>query len=170
MVRASPAAVPAGLVGRGPVYRASLKDGDGFPTVVVAGPTRDRGRVWLYVHDLTPTVLRLRPPVVRFLRDALADVADWLVQPEIGRGVLVWTLPRETPDPECVLVASGWRVWLHVFAASPSVVRLNTRMVAFLLEALADLLVWGANRGRRWTGQPAELPPAWAGQLRDVAP
>ena len=79
--------------GRGPVYHASLKDWEGFPTVVVAGPDRDR--VWLYGHGPSvPTVLRLHRPVVRFLVDALADVADWFDQPRKSRGGLVWTLPR----------------------------------------------------------------------------
>jgi len=95
------------------VYRVSLKDTEGFPTFVVAGP--DRNKVWLYVHDLTPTVLRLHPPVVRFLQAALTELAAWFEQPVAERAPLVWTLPRMNEYPECVLVASHRRAWMHVF-------------------------------------------------------
>ena len=143
---------------RGPVYHASLKDDEGFPTVVVAGPGRDR--VWLYVHETTPTVLRLHPPVVRFLLDALRDVHGWFDRPQRERAALVWTLPRGgVLYPECVLIATGRRAWLHVFAASPSVVRLNERTVEFLQYALAELPAAGTSEAHRWTGQAADIEP-----------
>jgi len=152
------------------VYRASLKDDWGFPTVVVAGPTRKRGRMWLYVHDVTPTVLRLHPPVVRFLLDSLTELGDWFERPRNKRPAVVWTLPRSDDHPECVLVASGQRARLHVFAASPSMVRINERIVAFLLDALADLLVWGANQGHRWTGAAVDIQGERPQRIAGLAP
>lgn len=134
---------------RGPMYEVSLKDVEGYPTVVVAGP--DREHVWLYAHDSTPTVLRLRRSVVRFLLDALSEVNTWFDQPERQRRELAWTLPRQTLSAECVLIATGRRAWLQVFAASPSVVRLNERTVQFLLYVLADLPRHEFNCGYRWT-------------------
>lgn len=134
---------------QGPVYRVSLKDYRGFPTFVVAGP--DRHRVWLYVHDLTPTVLRLHPPVVRFLLAALTELAGWFEQPVAQRAPVVWTLPREDDFPECVLVASHQRAWMHVFAARPSVVRFNPGIVTFLLdEGLLGLPTWRRDPAHRW--------------------
>jgi hypothetical protein len=90
--------------------------------------------VWLYVHATTPTVLRLHPPVVRFLRDVLAEL------PEVS-GTSRWMLPRNTSltHPQCV---TGWhdgQLWLYVFAATPSTIPLVPRIVAFLRAALADL-------------------------------
>lgn len=154
--------------GQAPVYQVSVKDTEGFPTVVVAGPTRDQ--TWLYVHDSTPTVLRLHQLVVRFLVDALRDVAIWFDQPEHERGALMWTLPKQATysHPECVLVASHSRAWLHVFAASPSVVRLNPRTVQFLQYALAELPVTAATEARRWTGQASDSDQAWIGHLELV--
>jgi len=132
-----------------PVYRVSLKDTEGFPTFVVAGP--DRNRVWLYVHDLTPTVLRLHPPVVRFLLDAMTELAGWFEQPVVERAPLMWTLPRMNEFPECVLIASQQRAWIHVFAARPSVMRLNPGIVTFLLdEGLANLPTWRRDQAHRW--------------------
>jgi hypothetical protein len=81
------------------VYEVSLKDWEGFPTVVVAGP--DREHLWLYVHDTTPTVLRLHRWVVRFLQVALRDLNTWLDRPQDQRPALVWTLPRQALSPEC---------------------------------------------------------------------
>jgi len=148
------------------MYRVSLKDTEGFPTFVVAGP--DRNRVWLYVHDTTPTVLRLHPPVVRFLRAALTEVAGWFDQPVPERAPLVWTLPRRDEYPECVLVASHQRAWLHVFAARPSVVRLNPGIVTFLLdEGLADLPTWRRDAAHRWPNGAA--PGAGSTRIDEVA-
>lgn len=76
------------------VCRVSLKDSERFPTFVVAGPTRHL--VWLYAHDLTPTVLRLHPPVVRFLRTALTELVAWFEQPVYEQAPLVWTLLATT--------------------------------------------------------------------------
>jgi len=148
------------VAGRGPVYCVSLKDWEGFPTVVVAGP--DRERVWLYGHGpCVPTVLRLHRPVVRFLVDALADVADWFDQPRKCRGGLLWTLPRGGVDyPECVLVASDARAWLQVYAMAPSVLRLNERIVAFLRQAVADLPAADVNQAARSVSELDLVPPA----------
>ena len=56
-----------------PVYRILLKGADySNPTCVVAGVSVRRS--WLYVHASTPVALKLTPPVVRFLLDALADL------------------------------------------------------------------------------------------------
>lgn len=56
-----------------PVYSILLK-GPNYanPTCVVAG--RNPRESWLYVHAATPVALKLTPPVVRFLLDALADL------------------------------------------------------------------------------------------------
>jgi hypothetical protein len=154
---------------RGPVYEISLKDWEGFPTVVVAGP--DREHLWLYVHESTPTMLRLHRWIVRFLLDALRDVNTWLDQPENQRSALVWTLPREpTLSPECVLIATNRRVWMHVFAANPSVVRLNERTVEFLLYALVNLPAHDTNTGHRWTGQPIGADLTWLDPMTKAAP
>ena len=148
---------------RRPVYRVSLKDWEGFPTVVVAGPHRER--VWLYGHGpSTPTVLRLHRPVVRFLVDALADVAGWFDQPPDDRGTVVWTLPRGGVDyPECVVLASYRRAWLHVYAMAPSMLRLNERIVEFLREAVADLPAADISGAVRSVSERADLAPpaAW---------
>jgi len=56
-----------------PVYEILLKDAHySNPTCVVAG--RSARESWLYVHAATPVALKLTPLVVRFLRDALADL------------------------------------------------------------------------------------------------
>jgi len=144
-----------------PVYRVRFKDSDGFPTVVLAGP--DRHRVWLYGHGPSiPTVLRLHRPVVRFLRDGLADVARWFDRPSDHRGSLVWTLPRHGVDyPECLLIASAQRSWLHVYAMAPSVLRLNPRTVEFLRAALADLPASDISDAVRSVTKRSDLvPPA----------
>jgi hypothetical protein len=152
---------------RVPVYQVSLKDADGFPTVVVAGSSRDH--VWLYVHDTAPTVLRLHQSVVRFLVDVLREVTVWFDRPERERDSLVWTLPRGAAYPHCVLVASHRRAWLHVFAASPSVVRFNPRMAQFLLEALAELPIAATGEAYRWIGRASGLDQTQIGHLDEVA-
>jgi hypothetical protein len=145
--------------GLGLVYRWSFKDYEGFPTVVVAGP--DREHIWLYGHDPMRTMLRLHRPVVRFLLDALADVTDWFTQPRKSRGSVVWTLPRnEGVYPECVLIASDQRAWLHVYAMVPSVLRLNERTVRFLLDAVADLPAAPVNLAARSVSELDLVPPA----------
>ena len=120
---------PAGAL---PVYQVMLKDlQDSLPTCVIAGP--NRYRTWLYVHALTPMVLRLHPQVVDFLRDALTDLAE---------GRTLHRSLRKDPTmsyPDCLVVGQGDRAWLHVFAATPSAVKLHPRTVGFLQDALADL-------------------------------
>lgn len=150
-----------------PVYEISLKDWEGFPTVVVSGP--DREHLWLYVHDTRPTVLRLHRWVVRFLLEALRDLGVWFDQPDNQRNPLVWILPKETLSPECVLIATDRRAWLHVFAAFPSVVRLNGRTVEFLLSALADLPARDTTSGHCWTGRPAGVGLVRLGHLAEAA-
>jgi len=153
---------------RGPVYEVSLKDWEGFPTVVVAGP--DREHLWLYVHDTAPTVLRLHRWVVRFLLDALREVIAWFDRPEDQRRAMVWVLPKQTLSPECALIATDRRVWMHVFAVSPSVVRLNERTVEFLLSALVELPAHETTNCHRWTGQPIGIHLAHLNQAAESMP
>src|SRR5215470_14175634 len=96
-----------------PVYRALVRDWDALPTCVVAGP--NRRMTWLYVHAATPTVLRLHPPVVRFLRDMLAKF------PESSQRSTSWVLPNDTKlsYPQCVTGWASGQSWLYVFAATP---------------------------------------------------
>jgi len=118
-----------------PVYRMMLKDlWDCLPTVVVAGP--NRRRTWLYVHALTPLVLRLHPPVVHFLRTVLSELANEPDRVPAGR-----SLPAnpQLSYPECRVVGQGDDMWLYVFAATPSAVRLYPRTVTFLQDVLAEL-------------------------------
>jgi len=132
----------------GPVYRAMVRDWDSLPTCVVAGPNRHM--TWLYVHTPTPTVLRLHPPVVRFLGDVLAEL------PEVSSHSR-WMLPRNTglTHPQCV---TGWhegQLWLYVFAATPSAIPLVPRIVAFLREALDDLPASAAPAHTQVSGRAA---------------
>lgn len=118
------------------MYRIMPKYYGSLPTCVVAGPSR--AMVWLYVHGPAPTILRLHPPVVRFLLDTLAMLD------EPADSSVSWSLPRDTSMsyPECAVVPSdgrGQAAWLYVFAATPSAVPLRPRLVRFLLEALAEL-------------------------------
>lgn len=116
-----------------PVYRAMMRDADNLPACVVAGP--NPRTTWLYVHTTTPTVLRLHPPVVRFLRDVLAELPE---APDKSRS---WLLPRDISlsNPQCVTYWRDAQTWLYVFAATPSAIPLAPRIVAFLRDALADL-------------------------------
>jgi len=134
-----------------PVYRVLLKDlWDCLPTVVVAGP--NRGRTWLYVHALTPLVLRLHPPVVHFLRNVLSELTDEPDRMPAGR-----SLPANPhlSYAECRVVGHGDDMWLYVFAATPGAVRLYPRTVTFLRDVLADL--------------PAR-PEPWADHVRNADP
>lgn len=102
-----------------PVYRVLLKSrwrGENVPTCVVAGPNRHRA--WLYVHAATPTVLRLHPEVVRFLRAALAELATG----PADASTACWRLRRRTDVsyPECTVIQHDAEAWLHVHAATPS--------------------------------------------------
>lgn len=131
--------------GSGPVYWCLLKDSVTHPTCVVAG--RDRRTAWLYVHAATPMVLRLHPPVVRFLCDALAELTQSSVVELTG---VYRSLPKDTTMsyPECLVAGRNRRdVWLHVFAATPGAVKLVPAVVAFLSEALAALPATRAQLG-----------------------
>jgi hypothetical protein len=111
----------------------------------------------LYVHGSTPTVLRLHPPVVRFLRDVLAALPDI---PDRDRSMSSWLLPRDTGLSYPQLV-TGWRdphAWLYVFVATPSTVPLAPRIVAFLREALADLPATATPARTEVSGQPLVFP------------
>lgn len=113
-----------------PVYWATIRDFDCLPTCVVAGP--NRRMTWLYVHATTPTVLRLHPPVVRFLHDVLAQL------PSKSSRSRSWVLPRDTglSHPQCVTGFGDGQPWLYVFAATPSTIPLALGLWCFC--------------GRRW--------------------
>lgn len=122
-----------------PICRVMTKDIDGVATFAIYGP--NRRMVWLSVHATTPTVVRLWPNVVRFLRDALDELAD------PSSETLIWRLPWSTMNPEYVLLkAPGGHPWLHVFAASPNALRLTPDRIAFLRDALADLPAISSER------------------------
>lgn len=129
-----------------PVCRVMTRDIDGVATFAVYGP--NRRLVWLAVHTVTPTVVRLWPRVVRFLRDTL----DELVDP--SNPTVLWRLPSTTAYPEYVVIGMpDGGAWLHIFAASPNAIRLTPDRVAFLREALAELPTLAADRVDR--RQPA---------------
>jgi hypothetical protein len=135
----------------GTVCRVMTRGVDGVATFAVYGPSRDM--VWLSVHALTPTVVRLWPLVVRFLRDALADLAD------PTNATIVWQLPRTDEYPEYVLLrVPGGDPWLYIYAASPNAIRLTEDRRAFLREALADLPTMAAEHvAGRWRKALDEL-------------
>jgi hypothetical protein len=135
-----------------PVYRAMIRHLDSLPTCVVAGP--NRRMTWLYVHATTPTVLRLHPPVVRFLCDVLAEL------PEMPGESRSWLLPRDTSlsHPQCVTYSRDAQTWLYVFAATPSTIPLAPRIVAFLREALSDLPATAAPAHTELSGQAIVFP------------
>jgi hypothetical protein len=115
-----------------PICRVMTKDVDGVATFAVYGPNRKL--VWLSVHSVTPTVVRLWPEVVRFLRDTLDELAD------PSNASMMWRLPRSDIHPEYVVIkVPDGSPWLYVFAASPNAIRLTPDRVTFLREALADL-------------------------------
>lgn len=115
-----------------PICRIMTKGVDGVATFAVYGPNRHM--VWLAVHALTPTVVRLWPQVVRFLRDALDELADPATEP------IWWRLPATNAYPEYVVITTPCGdPWLHVFAASPNAIRLTKTRMTFLRQALADL-------------------------------
>lgn len=134
------------------VYRAMTRHLDSLPTCVVAGP--NHRLTWLYVHATTPTVLRLHPPVVRFLRDVLAEL------PEVPGESRSWLLPRNSKlsHPQCVTYWSDAHTWLYVFTATPSAIPLAPRIVAFLREALADLPATAAPAHTELSGQSTVFP------------
>lgn len=124
-----------------PVYWAMVKGRDSLTTCVVAGPNRHR--TWLYVHNPTPTVLRLHSDVIVFLRDVLEQVAHGPTE-----GNEVWRLPKNTQlsHPECLVVRAGEVVSLHVLAATPTAVHLAPITVKFLSDVLAQLPVIGQRQ------------------------
>lgn len=119
-----------------PVYWAMVKNWESLPTCVVAGPNPHRA--WLYVHNPTPTVLRLHSEVIVFLLNALRNVAHGSIDE-----CAVWRLPKDTrlSYPECLVVRDGDLAWLQVMAATPTAVHLAPRIVDFLNEVLARLPV-----------------------------
>jgi hypothetical protein len=77
--------------------------------------------------------------VVAFLREALDELAR--ADPR-ATPVVMWSLPgnSQVSYPECVVLRDRARdAWLHVYAASPSTVRLHPTVIEFLRAALADL-------------------------------
>jgi hypothetical protein len=118
------------------------RDVDGTATFAVYGPNREL--VWLSVHALTPTVVRLWPLVVRFLRDTLDDLAD------PSNTTLLWRLPQANIHPEYVVIrVPAGDPWLYLFAASPNAICLTEDRQAFLREALAELPTMAADRVAR---------------------
>jgi len=122
-----------------PVCRVMTKDIDGTATFAVYGPNRKL--VWLAVHTITPTVVRLWPLVVRFLRDTLDELVD------SSNSTLLWRLPASSVHPEYLVVRTPeGDPWLHIFAAAPNAIRLTADRIAFLRDALAELPTMAADR------------------------
>jgi hypothetical protein len=118
----------------GPICRVMTRWDDGVATLSVFGPNRTM--IWWAVHATAPTIVRLWPHVVRFMRDALDELSDSTNQ------TTAWRLPYKVAEynPEiAVFRVKDGHPWLYVFAASPSAVRLTPARVSFLREALADL-------------------------------
>ena len=123
----------------GPICRVLPKDIDGLATFAIYGPNREL--VWLSVHALTPTVVRLWPLVVRFLRDTLDDLAD------PSNTTLMWRMPHANIHPEYVVIrVPDGDPWLYLFAASPNAILLTQDRQAFLHKALAELPTMAAER------------------------
>jgi hypothetical protein len=133
-----------------PVCRVMTKDIDGLATFAVYGPNRNL--VWLAVHTITPTVVRLWPLVVRFLRDTLDELAD------PSNPTLLWRLPTDTLHPEYLVIRTpDGDPWLHIFAASPNAIRLTPDRIAFLQDALAELPTMAAEHVDRRRAAPPGL-------------
>jgi len=121
------------------ICRVMTRDADGQSTFAVYGPNRDL--VWLSVHAVTPTVVRLWPLVVRFLRDTLDDLAD------PSNPTLLWRLPAAAVHPEYVVIrVPAGDPWLYIFAASPNAISLTPDRITFLQDALAELPTMAADR------------------------
>jgi hypothetical protein len=121
-----------------PICKVMTRGADGAATFAVYGPNRDM--VWLAVHATTPTVVRLWPLVVRFLRDTLDELAD------PTNTTIMWRLPAATVHPEYVVMrAPDGDPWWYLFAASPNAIRLTRDRLAFLREALAELPTMAAE-------------------------
>jgi hypothetical protein len=121
------------------ICRVMTRDTDGQSTFAVYGPNRDL--VWLAVHAATPTVVRLWPLVVRFLRDTLDDLAD------PANPTLLWRLPAATVHPEYLVIrVPAGDPWLYVFAAAPNAISLTPDRIKFLQDTLAELPTMAAER------------------------
>lgn len=121
-----------------PICHVMTRDIDGLATFAVYGPNRKL--VWLSVHALTPTVVRLWPLVVRFLLDTLDELTDR------SNTTVTWRLPKTSINPEYVVIrVPVGDPWLYIFAASPNAIRLNPKRIAFLQEALANLPAMAAE-------------------------
>src|SRR5215207_2448764 len=107
-----------------PVYHCIYSEPGRHPTCVVAG--RNRHRAWLYVHTPTPLVLRLHPPVVQFLRDVTTELSTQPGSRIVELGTVHRWLPKDTrlSYPECLVTGWTHNVWLTVFGAAPSTVKL----------------------------------------------
>ena len=68
--------------------------------------------------------------------------------------------PGRGDYPECVLITSDARAWLHVYAMAPSVLRLNERIVAFVRAAVEDLPATQINEAARSVSDIDLVPPA----------
>jgi hypothetical protein len=122
-----------------PICKVMTRGADGTATFAVYGPNQDM--VWLAVHAVTPTVVRLWPLVVRFLRDTLDELTD------PSNTTVMWRLPPATVHPEYVIIrVPDGDPWLYLFAASPNAIRLTKDRLAFLQEALAELPTMAAER------------------------
>lgn len=137
-----------------PVYHCIYNETGLHPTCVIAG--RNRHRAWLYVHAATPMILRLHPPVVRFLRDIAAELTGGPDARVVDFGVMHRWLRKDTQQsyPECLVTGRSRNVWLNVFAATPSSVKLVPQVVDFLQNALADLPAMAAQPQ---ADRPAEI-------------
>lgn len=79
-----------------PVCHVMPRSVDGVAALAVYGPYSTM--VWLSVHAVTPTVIRLWPLVVRFLLDTFADLAD------PSNTTMQWRLPWNNLHPELVVI------------------------------------------------------------------
>jgi hypothetical protein len=120
------------------ICRVMTRDTDGQSTFAVYGPNRDL--VWLSVHAVTPTVVRLWPLVVRFLRDTLDDLAD------PSNPTLLWRLPAAVHPEYLVIRVPAGDPWLYIFAASPNAISLTPDRITFLQDALSELPTMAAER------------------------
>lgn len=122
-----------------PICQVMTRGTDGTATFAVYGPNRNM--VWLSVHAVTPTVVRLWPLVVRFLRDTLDELTDPFST------TIMWQLPAATAHPEYIVIrVPDDDPWLYLFAASPNAIRLTEDRQAFLRDALANLPAMAADR------------------------
>ena len=126
----------------GPICHVMTRDVDGVATFVIYGPNTKL--VWLSIHTPTPTVVRLWPLVVRFLRDTLEDLAD------PTNSTLLWQLPAASAHPEYVVIRMPDDApWLYLFGPSPNAFRLTPSRITFLQNALTELPAMAAERVER---------------------